>query len=920
MAVTATGPYVAGVGMTPCRVMLVGEGPGEDESYNFEAFGKRVPTPFLGKSGQEQDRFLMMNSMHRHRIYMTNLIKRHIPSNADPTADDIRANEGELVNEIHRVQPEFILAVGAFATRWFLGNVDLESTFGLPHYAHPSCPAWDILVASPATIVIPCYHPAYGLYSPDAKPTVFYGYQQAGKIVRGEIPRTPIADSHPAAEYMDAGPRELAEALCAKATVAADTESPLEDDTDDFAEGHADYWGFSVSSEPGWGVVCRRDHPRFSDSVRMMNQWLHAGVPGQRLILHNALGIDLSVFRHMGVEVPYSFDIYDTMIAAFFTRIEPQGLKPLSKRWNGMAMRKYREVIGDAAIAKQYEYLFDVSMDAELKRKVESILIAKNDGTSRLYTPQPPATRAASILADWNEDQSTSLAKRWRGVDRSLRDMVARRHGAMPTGNLNDVPVAEAIAYAGRDPDATLRLYHRLHPVIAALKLESRLDIDQQLVTVFEEMQDTGFLASRPYYESLSSEMWDRMMEIGQQISHRYNDDRPFNPGSAPQVVAMCERFGIRGTKRSKKTKRMSTSKKSMEFLRTQHEAMDLVFKWREHQKVKTSFADPILDRIPDEARVAPVRCTLRTTRVSSDRLSASNPNLTAMPVASDLGRRVRGGFIADEDCLLGTADLSQIEMRVMADLSRDARLCQFFIDDRDIHHETAAQIFHLSAGDFLGNSKYKGGSIDKMKHRNPTKRAGFGVITGIQGLGLLDQLRQMGCEGWSVEEFDDYSDCVSEWCPGGIIHSWFGVFPGVRGYLSKCRSECYQRGYVRERGGFIRYLPGIWDDSNRGDNPTKAEAGRQAHSHIIQGTAQWMLRVAMTWLKPHIEELRRESGLPLRWVLQIHDEILFHFHQDLEEPLKALVLEALSQHVPKLRVPVKASWASGPTWASLEK
>ena len=461
-----------------------------------------------------------------------------------------------------------------------------------------------------------------------------------------------------------------------------------------------------------------------------------------------------------------------------------------------------------------------------------------------------------------------------------------------------------ALPISGRDPDATLRLHNALVPRIEQAGLTERLQLDLDILPYFEEMQDTGFIGVRSKFEALSAQMWDKMMEVGSKISYRYNNGEPFNPASHPQVARLAEGRNLKGAKKTK-TGKISTSKKSMEHLRRVDEAMDLIFSWREHQKVKTSFADPLLDRLPDGADRDTIRCNIKLTRVAQDRIAAADPNYTGIPVATDLGRSIRDCFEAPEGCLLGSADLSQIEMRVIADLSNDPTMVRLFCDNRDIHAETAAQLFHLRME-----------QIDKMRHRNPTKRAGFGVATGIQGPGLLDQLRQMGCEGWSVKKYrDGSSDCVSDWCPEGVINGWFGVFPGVREFLEKCKQECAKHGYVRELGGFYRYLPGIWSR----DDYVRGEAGRQSHSHIISGTAQTGLRRAMQWLGPRLEELRRETGLYIRWTMQIHDELIFGFAEELEPVIKELVLEALRFHSLDLRVPVEASWEADKSWGALK-
>lgn len=899
-------PHVPFVGPQPCEVMIVGERPGYDEAH-WQVNGRPQPTPFVGPSGEEQDRFLMMNGMHRRRIRIGNLVQDY-DDGKNPTSEDIRRWERELCDEIEKTRPLFILSVGAHSTRWFCGDVDMESVHGLPQRLRPAL--LSAFYRSSSIVIIPCFHPAYGLRDADAKTLVWWDYTQAGKIIRGEVDRRPIVDAYPDPEYIDAGVKEARHVLDAAfniSLVAHDTEGL-----------RGSEWGFSVSVAAGAGYVFRKNHPDFPEVARMFRRARQEYAHLFKTIYHNAMW-DIEIERNLRLGA--ARNIIDTMVMAFFLRVEPQGLKALARRWCGMEMRTYDETIGDVAREKQLGYILRVLELPWAGEKNELRLINENDGTQRLYTPQPLRKRVEAILTDFYEDKRDKegnpldLEKRWQAVNADLRRRTEEEIGPLPVATLDDIPLEQAIYYAGRDPDATIRVYYMLRPQIEAMGLSSRLQLDLDIIPIFEEMQSSGIPASRKYFEALSAEMWDKMMAIGNKISVRYNDGRPFNPMSSPQVGELAKSRNLRGAKKTP-TGKISTSKKSMEHLRSIDEAMDLVFQWREHEKVKDSFADPIIERMPDGVDFAPVRCNIKITRVAQDRISASDPNLTAMPVASDLGRRVRDGFRLpdDSDEVFVTGDMSQIEMRVMADLSGDDYMCSLFREGRDIHLETAAKIFGLLAEWSREQRIYTRTTVDKMIHRNPTKRAGFGVITGIQGNGLYDQIRVMGVD---IEKFcETMGDSDPVKACNLLIAEWFKVYPRCKGFLVSCGNRAYKDGFVREVGGFIRYLPGVWSK----EEYISAESRRQSHSHIISGTAQWMLRQGMRWLAPQVEALREGSGLPVTWLMQIHDEVLFKCHRDLAEALQQLIHEALTQHSGKLRVPIEASTAVAKTWGSLEK
>lgn len=905
--ITATGPFCPGVGPTPCPVMLVGEAPGFDE-VNYYLNGVFTPTPFVGASGQEQDIFLQLGGLHRRRIYMTNLIKRYIDGNADPTPQDIRDNEPYLIRELQTVRPTFIMSVGAYATRWFLGDVDMESVHGKPQRVRN-----ELRKAIPdadAVVVIPCYHPAYGLRDADAKVLVWYDYQQAAGIIRGTIPVEFAQDSHPDPLYIDAGPAELelySEAAGgAGPEFAVDVEGPLE------PELRGNYWGFSVCFQPGVGLVFRKTSPTFSAAVDWLNNYI-AGID-PLVVYHNAMGIDIETLRLAGVR-GHDRRVYDTMVAAYMLRVEPQGLKTLARRHCGMVMRDYDEVIGDAMREKHLLYIVECA--CRQWAKPEPRLVLENDGTSKLYRPQPLHQRASKILEDYSaEPERVDLGARWKAVDDELKVQAAEAFGPWPVATLDDIDSRSAVIYSGRDPDATLRVKYALQPMIEAAGMVDRCQLDLDILPILEEMQSSGFPADRAYFERLSAQMWDKMMSIGSRISHKYNGGEPFNPGSAQQVGKLVAERGLKGVKKTK-TGQVSTSKKSMEHLRSKDAAMDDIFTWREHQKVRDSFARPILDRIPVGSAIHPIRCTIRSTRVTSGRISATDPNLTAMPVATDLGLLVRNGFVAPEGYLFGSGDAAQIEMRVMAHLSGDEFMCRLFHEKRDIHSETAIQIYGLPNIKEWDERKdeYVYPSVKKMAHRNPTKRAGFGVITGIMGPGLLDQLRQQGCEGWTLtpDKKDVQNDSLEV---KALIREWFKVYPGVRKFIYGTRARAARDGVVREMFGFPRYLPGIWSK----DFYTQAESERQSHSHIISGSAQAMLRRAMRHLKPQIEVLKMAYGPDsVKWIIQIHDELVFMFKAELAETMREIVLDALRHHQADLRVPIEASWGVHENWGGLK-
>lgn len=877
---------VLGAGRVPCPYMIVGEAPGETEA--------RRGQPFVGRAGNEQARYLSNAGMHPSQFYRTNVVKLYLPGNPDPTDELVAEWSGALVDECMLVQPRYILSVGRFATRWFLGDVDMESVHGLPYEIAESSPAYGFCGA----IVIPCYHPAAGFYNDEIRTLISYDYTRAVDIIKGRIPSTPVVDAYAGREtYADVGGAELADIAS-----SYDEDVTFAFDTEGYPTNE---WSIQVSFEPGTGYTLRKSRDDFATGVRAIQQRAtHRASP---IVVVHSLMYDYEMVSGMGMD-PFEWRIFDTRYAAYIMRVEPQGLKNLAPRWCGMRMRSYDDVVGPAGLEKQLNYLITVADMADAWELPQMRVEYSNDGTWRPYTPQPVHKRALAIINDYvsgkvdKEGNRTDPLKRWRKVDHALRRMVEQRLGPMPVGTLADIPLDEAIYYASRDPDATLRTFYRLRHAIDAQHLTQLMQDGCDVLPVFEEMQRSGMRADRAYMEERSDAMWRYMMKLGAHISKAYNGGRPFNPASSDQVAALMRRRALHGEKRSKKTGKMSTAKKSIEHLRYEDAAIADVIDWREHQKMRDAFYNPIAERCGDE-RYHRVRTNINPYKVTSRRISSSDPNLTAIPVRNELGVEVRDGFVAEEGCDLGSWDLSQIEMRYMAHLSKDPLLVQFFNDPRlDVHCETAARIFGLRVYRDAPTKDEMYSEIDEMEHRYPSKRAGFGIITNIAGAGLLDQLRMFGCKGWTEDRCDE------------LIREWLGVYKGVDRLLKDTIIEVQQRGYVRDCWGMPRYLPGVWSD----DGKVRGEAERAASSHKIQGGAQGMLQRAIVWIKPYVRAMQ-QAELRVRWLLQIHDEVIMEFQEDLWETIDPIVREGLTEHSLRLIVPVKCSGTRAKSWGKLK-
>ena len=873
---------VPGKGPENPALIVIGEAPGKVEARRGE--------PFVGPTGKVQEPMLARYfGLRRNRIHFDNLKQEYVEGNPDPDHDEVIRTWGpDLIRRLWKFPTATpVLSVGAFATRFLLDGASLESIHGIPQWSEKA-----------KRIILPVYHPAGLLHSgTDARSSIIrWDYQSAGKAFKmGEEP--PI-DPYDEPEYTEEYDADLLEAMFLEDVLALDTES----------DRGGGAWSFQLSAWEGHSLVFCQDRPHWNRVLQMFRNWTRR--KNHTLVVHNA-PYDLPVMARLGVhchDLDAKVEIFDTMMAAYLLRYEPQSLKNGARRRLGMEMQEYMEVIGDRARKRQLSFLEDAYLIDW--PEYEGRVIHENDGSARWYTPQPLNRRLATIIADGYD--GADIEARYAKLDPVHQAWIKDKFGyGLPTAYLCDIPRADAIFYAGRDSDAALRLYPIYKEMIEEGGQADLMKMKMAMMPAGIDMRETGFTADKPHFETLEEDMGLNMDEIREGIVEDFcqsgqflkDGEYRFNPLSQIQVNLVMRRQGIH----TKKTKsgRMTTNKKYMEPLRTKYPFVNKMSDWREHQKVKDSFAIPILRLFPDGADRLRIKCDIKMTRVESGRLSASDPNLMAIPVRTSLGLRVREGFVAQDGWVLGDWDLDQIEMREMADQCQDPHLCGIFRGEIrnprggeiDIHTDTASRCFDI---DYF--------KVDKMLHRYPAKRAGFGVITGIQEQGLLDQLLMAGCVRADGSEW-------TKKAVGILRKEWFNVFTAVEPYLRQCKAECRDNdGVIYSKGGMPRYLPNIFSD----DKFKRWEAERQTHSHKIQAAAQEGLQKAMGWL---YKKIKKEFGDKVRWILQIHDELIMECKDEanLKAELDDVMVEGLTQHGAQLSVPVKSKGGWGYRWSELE-
>jgi len=390
------------------------------------------------------------------------------------------------------------------------------------------------------------------------------------------------------------------------------------------------------------------------------------------------------------------------------------------------------------------------------------------------------------------------------------------------------------------------------------------------------------FAAIQAYF---AEECREQLAKIEREVGH------PLNPKSGLQVAK--ELYEVRGLRppsgRFKRTKGggLSTEDKILEAMSGLDPLVTMITDARELFKLHGTYAT----KIPEIAAREPDRRLhprFRVTRVPTGRLSAVDPNILAIPKHTANGKLIRAGFVARQGWVLGSWDLDQIEMRVMAHASGDPAFRQIFLDGLDIHAANAQKYFGVPPD-----------QQDDSKHRLPAKAVGFGTLMGITAKGLMEQLHKKGQLRWTI------SMCQQ------LLDEFFDtMYPGIKAYVRERHRFCRAHGYTEDFVGRREYLPDIWSD----DEQERAAAERQAQALPVQSGAQIVTKLWMqaSWLGG-LSTLYR-NGLLSPWA-QIHDDLVLECRKDVVQAVDRIMQENLPQ---VLSVPVQAKSKIAELWVDL--
>ncbi|MCE1241218.1 MAG: DNA polymerase I [Azonexaceae bacterium] len=445
--------------------------------------------------------------------------------------------------------------------------------------------------------------------------------------------------------------------------------------------------------------------------------------------------------------------------------------------------------------------------------------------------------------------------------------------GAKQIG-FDQVDIERAATYAAEDADVTLRVHEVLHPQFAKEPGLSRIyhEIELPARQVIWQMERSGILIDGDTLARQSHEIGQKIMALEAQAYELAG--QPFNLASPKQLGEIL--FGKLGLPVKKKTASggPSTDEEVLSELALDYPLPKLLLEHRSLSKLKGTYTDKLPRMInPDTGRV---HTHFSQASVVTGRLASSEPNLQNIPVRTDEGRKIRTAFVAPAGSSIVSADYSQIELRIMAHLSGDARLLDAFAHGEDVHRATAAEIFGVTPLE-VGPDQ-----------RRVAKSINFGLIYGMSAFGLA---RQLGLERSAAQTY---------------IDRYFARYPGVARYMDEARATVREHGYVETVYGRRLWLPEI--RSSNGNRRQAAE--RAAINAPMQGTAADLIKLAMIAVQGWLDA----SGLKSRLVLQVHDELVLEVPDDELSRIRAELPRLMTQ-VAELKVPLVVEVGIGANW-----
>lgn len=466
-----------------------------------------------------------------------------------------------------------------------------------------------------------------------------------------------------------------------------------------------------------------------------------------------------------------------------------------------------------------------------------------------------------------------ALAERWMGYKPiSITTLIGEKKGSQR--NMRDVNPQEVAEYAAEDADVTLKLAHILHPQLKNEGLDTlATTVEFPVEEVLVHIEYNGVFIDQGALAHLGDYMRTEAARLEEAIFSEAGETFTINsPKQLGEIL--FDRMMLPGKKKTKTG--YSTDASVLSELAETYPIAQLVLEYRQVEKLRSTYVDA-LPRLINK-RTGRVHTSFNQTVAATGRLSSTDPNLQNIPVRTELGQQIRKAFVPQKkDCVILSADYSQIELRIMAAASQDENLIKAFHQGEDIHKATAAILFDVG--------------IDEVttEQRRVAKTTNFGIMYGQGAFGLAQRLGISRTEGQT------------------IITNYFEKYPGIRNFIDSTIASTRDRGYTETLRGRRRFFPLI----NSSNKALQAAAERACINTPIQGSAADMMKLAMINIYRRMQH--DESNALM--MLQVHDELLFEVHTSQVDSLRSLVVEEMENAMPLHNVPVVVETGVGHSW-----
>ena len=442
--------------------------------------------------------------------------------------------------------------------------------------------------------------------------------------------------------------------------------------------------------------------------------------------------------------------------------------------------------------------------------------------------------------------------------------------------SMRDIPVEKVSEYAAEDADITLQLQEEIQPLLKKTDLEKLYnDLEEPLINVLVDLEYEGINLDANFLNKYSEELGAEIQKLEKEIHEAAESN--FNIASPKQVgQVLFDKMEIPYRWKKTKTGQYSTDESKLQELAKEYDFVAKILKYRGLAKLKSTYVDALPRMV--NPKTGRIHSSFNQALAATGRLSSNNPNLQNIPIRTEQGRKVRKAFIPrDADHILLAADYSQIELRLIAEMSKDEAMLEAFQKGHDIHQATAAKVYGKTLEE-----------VTKDERRN-AKTVNFSIIYGAGATNLSQQLDIKRKEATE------------------LIKNYFTQYNGLKKYMEDTVAFAREHGYVKTMLGRKRKLR----DINSRNGMIRSNAERIAINTPIQGSAADMIKIAMV----KIHKALKDGNFKTKMILQVHDELVFDVYRPELEKVKPIIENEMKNAIPDLQVPILVGMDTGENW-----